>query len=119
MNRISEESAQQGFTLVEIRTIASHRHRSRGRRYEGADMRESLHSPMLRSAGFAQAPPAQGLGGLWRSWRCEGPECTDQPFRTAKGSGRVFIAAAHAVQSRPGGFEYQGKGHGGRCIQKT
>ena len=39
-------------------------------------MRESLHSPMLRSAGFAQAPPAQGLGGLWRSWRCEGPECT-------------------------------------------
>ena len=39
-------------------------------------MRESLQSPMLRRAGFAQAPPAQGLGGLWSSWRCEGPECT-------------------------------------------
>ena len=39
-------------------------------------MRESLQSPMLRRAGFAQALPAQGLGGLWSSWRCEGPECT-------------------------------------------
>ena len=39
-------------------------------------MRESLQSPMLRRAGFAQASPAQGLGGLWSSWRCEGPECT-------------------------------------------
>ena len=39
-------------------------------------MEKSVHSSMLRSAGFAEVPSSEGLGGLWHSYRCEGRECT-------------------------------------------
>ena len=39
-------------------------------------MEKSVHSSMLRSAGFVEVPSSEGLGGLWHSYRCEGRECT-------------------------------------------